>query len=126
MHQEQGSEELVFNVLGYREDDDWVALALEMDLRGYGPTFEAALEELAELVEAQISFAAWKGHLEMIWNSAEPEYFERYESALHSRVEALYSTSEREEPAAFRVAGIPVPPPHVIAANRETFQPANA
>ena len=38
--------ELSINVLGYREEGQWVALALEMDLRGYGETFEAALREL--------------------------------------------------------------------------------
>jgi hypothetical protein len=27
---------VTLNILGYREDNEWVALALEMDLRGYG------------------------------------------------------------------------------------------
>ena len=66
------------NVLGYREDGEWVALALEMDLRGYGQTFREALEELTDLVRTQIRFAQFKGQPDMIWKSAEPVWFERF------------------------------------------------
>jgi len=69
---------VVLNVLGYQEDEDWVALALEMDLRGYGPTFGDALEELTDLVATQIRFAHFKGQAELIWKSAEPVWFERF------------------------------------------------
>ena len=34
------------DVLGYREAEDYVALALEMDLRGYGSSFAEALRDL--------------------------------------------------------------------------------
>ena len=64
---------ILLNVLGYREEEaeaGWVALALEMDLRGYGTTFEAALEELKELVSMQISFSRFKGQPELIWKPA--------------------------------------------------------
>ena len=60
------------NVLGYREQDEWVALAMEMDLRGYGSTFSEALEELADLVQTQIEFAQFKDQPELIWKPAEP------------------------------------------------------
>lgn len=69
---------VVLNVLGYREQEDWVAMALEMDLRGYGQTFREALEELRELVATQIRFAHFKGQAELIWKSAEPVWFERF------------------------------------------------
>lgn len=68
----------MLNVLGYQEDGEWVALALEMDLRGYGRTFEAALKELTGLVETQIRFAQFKGQPEMIWKASEPVWFERF------------------------------------------------
>ena len=48
---------LTINVLGIREDDAWCAITLEMSLRGYGETFDEALDELNRAVEAQISFA---------------------------------------------------------------------
>ena len=36
---------IFLDVLGYRErEGEWVALALEMDLRGYGATYDQALD----------------------------------------------------------------------------------
>ncbi len=68
----EGSQEgITLSILGYQEDEEWVALALEMDLRGYGPTFEEALGELRDPVAAQISFALFKGQPDMIWKPAE-------------------------------------------------------
>lgn len=64
------------SVLGYCEDSQWAALALEMDLRGYGETFEDALADLQDLIQMQISFALYKGHLEMIFKDAEPVYWQ--------------------------------------------------
>jgi hypothetical protein len=52
---------VAFNVLGYRDEGGWVALALEMDLRGYGSTFEEAQKDLTYLVAMQIGFARSKG-----------------------------------------------------------------
>ncbi|HKI86373.1 MAG TPA: hypothetical protein VKA53_06485, partial [Thermoanaerobaculia bacterium] len=52
--------EIKLRVLGYQEDGEWVALALEMDLRGYGETFQGALVELRDLVATQLSFADFK------------------------------------------------------------------
>lgn len=68
---------LSLNVLGYWDEQEqaWVALALEMDLRGYGPTFEAAEAELEEVVGMQIRFALFKGQPEMMWKPAEPVYW---------------------------------------------------
>jgi hypothetical protein len=63
---------VALNILGYFEDSEWVALALEMDLRGYGKTFNKALEDLKGLVAMQIGFALFKGQPEMIWRPADP------------------------------------------------------
>ena len=59
------------SVLGYREDDEWCALALEMDLRGYGRTFREALDDLRDSMTMQIGFAHFKDELDMIFRPAE-------------------------------------------------------
>ena len=69
-------------VLGYREDGDWVALALEMGLRGYGKTFEEALKELEEFIEMQVSFALYKEDFDYLDHPAEKKYFKMYYNAL--------------------------------------------
>ena len=114
---------ITLNVLGYQEEDEWVALALEMDLRGYGETFETALEDLAELVNMQISFSRLKGQPELIWKAAEPIWFERFAETRRAYLEALVRESTVSEPE-YNVAGLPIPPAHVIEALRSGFVPA--
>ena len=63
------------SVLGYWEEGEWVALALEMDLRGYGKTFSDAFKNLEEAVEEQICFAVYKQDLGLIQHRAEDRYF---------------------------------------------------
>ena len=118
--------EIFLNVLGYREEDEWVALVLEMDLRGYGETFEEALKEVVELVEMQVSFAAYKGQPEMLWKPADPIWLERFAEVRQTRLRDLYSGSEpASESGGYKVRGVPIPPPHVIAGLSE-FSLANA
>ena len=106
--------ELLINVLGYREDDGWVALALEMDIRGYGETFESALEELIELMEMQVSFAMQNDAPEMIMESAEAVWFERWADVRRKRLFDVWSRGADPTPDEdYRVGA--VPPPHVIA-----------
>jgi hypothetical protein len=62
-------------------DGEYVAHALELDLVGYGATEKAALDELADMMEAQISFAAQKGDNTLIPFPAPAEYFKRWETA---------------------------------------------
>ena len=69
---------VTLNILEYREDNEWVALALEMDLRGYGKIFNKAVNELQELVALQIGFAHYKGRPEMILKAADPIWFQRF------------------------------------------------
>ena len=66
------------NVLGVREDDAWCAIALDMSLRGYGETFDNALQALLDAVEAQVSFAVENDNLDQIFIPAEPHYFRLY------------------------------------------------
>lgn len=69
------------SILVYTEDDSCVALALEMDLRGFGATGEAALADLDEMILAQVSFALQKRHPESVWKPAEQKYWDMFEDA---------------------------------------------
>ena len=72
---------LQIRVLIYREDGEWVARALEMDLLGFGKTEREAVGELQQAVEAQISFAHQTNDASLINFPAEPEFFKRWEVA---------------------------------------------
>lgn len=108
------------NILGYKEEGEWVALALEMDLRGYGESWEAALSELYELVLTQVEFAIGRGEQHMIWRDAEPEYWERFRQTQRSIL-----VEQTDSPPDFHASGLLLPPAHVIASQRSRFAVAN-
>ncbi|HEV7515589.1 MAG TPA: hypothetical protein VGR07_04750 [Thermoanaerobaculia bacterium] len=118
-------QETTLNVLGYQEGEEWVALALEMDLRGYGKTFEDAMEELSELVGMQISFSRFKGQPGLIWKAAEPIWFERFAEVRRDYIEALVRETEVAEPE-YNIAGLPIPAAHVIESLRKGFVQSEA
>ena len=64
------------NVLGFKEEDEWCALGLEVDIRGYGHTFEEACADLTDLITYQISFSMYKDQTELIFHSADPKFFD--------------------------------------------------
>ena len=105
---------LALNILGYQEEGEWVALALEMDLRGYGPTFDDSLDELGELVAMQLSFAQTKAQPELIWKPAEPVYWRLFEDARRDRLREFVLSEPPRNPE-YEVRGLPLPPSHVIA-----------
>ncbi len=107
------STELSLSVLGYVEDGEWIALALEMDLRGYGKTFEDAQTELMDLVQAQFSFAAFKGQPELVWHSSDRKYWKMFEDTKRTGIQNFSLGTKTTPP--HRVTGMPVPPAHVIA-----------
>jgi len=109
--------EISFQVLGYREDDEWIALALEMDLRGYGATFEEAMGELEGLVDAQVTFALQQRRPEMIWKNAEPQWFTLFLDARRRRVANLLGAAPIQPD--YIAADVSVPPGHVIQALEE-------
>ena len=73
--------DLTVRVLIYKEDDQYVAHALEFDILGYGGTELAAKKELVGLLDNQLSFAACKGAPESVYFPAPKEFFERWEKA---------------------------------------------
>lgn len=119
--------EAAINVLGYQEEGEWVALALEMDLRGYGSSFEEAVGDLRDLVVMQIDFAHFKGQPELIWKPAEPHYWSLFSDLKRERLEALargpLPASPREPE--LQAGSLPVPPPHVFAQRSSSYRQAN-
>jgi hypothetical protein len=109
------------SVLGYEEEGEWVALALEMDLRGYGPTLPKAVAELQELITMQISFARFKGQPELIWKPAEAIYWRLFEDARRNRLEEMILEATPRNPS-FEAGGLPLPQPHEIAALTPRFK----
>ena len=110
--------EIVLSVLGYHEDDKWVALALEMDLRGYGDTFTQAFDELCELVIMQISFALHKRQPEMIFKPAEKKYFQRFEKVRNQRL--MQITQKPKEEGDFAIRSLPILPAVIAEQMRKT------
>jgi len=72
---------ITISVLGYYEDDSWVALALEMDLRGIGSSRTEALKELQDAISMQLSFANQKQCPELAFKKAEDRFFAAYKAA---------------------------------------------
>lgn len=116
---------LFLNILGYREDGEWVALTLEMDLRGYGESFQEAINDLRDLVLMQISFARFKSTPEMLLRPAEPIWFERFAQARQDAWAQLLNPTSRDN-IEYLPAGLELPPAHVIAQLNSGFDPADA
>lgn len=81
-----------FRVLVYREDEEWVAHLLEMDLVATGNSPEEAQSLLEDAAKAQISFCLQEG-LDPFRN-APPEYFKRWENAQKEALKEEQSTRE--------------------------------
>lgn len=124
--------ELCLSVLGYRDEDvenSWVALALEMDLRGYGNTFEEALKELDELVHLQVCFAGFKNQPELLWKPADLKWIRLFESVREAQLKSLAVSkpSQKKRPAwsEYRASGISVSAPsRRHSSSRMAFAPA--
>ena len=112
---------LTINVLGIREDGTWCAIAMEMSLRGYGETFEEALDELGRAVEAQLSFAVQHDNVDQVFIPAEPHYFKLYADCKRETLKRRLLDRETTGLPDYRVGDIPLPEP-----GRETFTRAVA
>lgn len=102
---------IAISVLGYREDDKWVALALEMDLRGYGDTFQESLEELQNLVYMQLSFAIQKEQMDLINHPADAVWFNLFSEIRREELSSIEADVNED----YRIAGIGLPAAHEIA-----------
>lgn len=104
---------LDLKVLGYQEDGKWVAHCLEMDLLGHADTFDAALADLRELVEMQVSFAMQKGQHSLLYHPAPVRFFDIY-NRLAEMYWLSYTKSQAETDDQYRITSFepPVPPKH--------------
>jgi len=99
---------LYLRVFGYkRPDGKWVAHCLETDLVGYGKTFQAAIYNLEELTEMQISFAIFKNQPSLLDKPAPPEIFECYNASFRTSIEKFTRPETRDRK--HRVTSIPWP-----------------
>lgn len=73
--------ELSIRTLIYKEDESYVAHALEMDILAYGKTEKEACDELKKLLTNQLIFAALRGDPSMVYFPAPDEFFKRWEEA---------------------------------------------
>ncbi len=103
------TEMLTINVLGYVEDGDWVAHALEMDIVAVGDTFEEACEELNELIDMQLSFAALKQDPSLVSHPAPIEYWNILNDLKRQRLDALIAGKQSRERDDYRLGGLPWP-----------------
>lgn len=113
------------NVLGYQEDGAFVALALEMDLRGYGDTQDSALADLDDQVVMQLTFAMQTtGSLDSAFMPAEEKYFQHY---IHTKAEILKEKINglrgdiEDLKSEFFMREIPVPAERLVEAMKENF-----
>ena len=125
MEETRIGDEVYVSVLGYREDGHWCALALEMDLRGYGQSFDEALQDLRESMSMQIGFALFKNEPGMIFFPSDPVYFSLYAQVRNDRIMALTvgssDSTETGQQGEYAITGIPIPPANVVASRREEF-----
>ena len=120
--------DIFLNVLIYRSNDErcWVALVLEMDIRGYGQTPKEAFKDSVDLVSVQVAFAKFKGDPSLIWKPADPVWFERFAEARLDQLREQLSDVQLAEESEYKASGMAIPPAHVIAKIGAQFQPANA
>ena len=83
------------NVLGFKEDGEWCALGLEVDIRGYGHTFEEACSDLTDLITSQISFSMYKDQVELIFHSADDKFFDIFNTIKHKQQHKVNDDTKR-------------------------------
>jgi hypothetical protein len=101
---------LFLRVLGREiERGRWSAHCLETDIVGYGRTFDAALCELLELTEMQISFAIFKKQPALLDRPAPAEVFELYNAVHREQMTELDTTKRKRRNRV--VTSVPLPQP---------------
>jgi len=91
------SEAPYLRVLIYREDDEWIAHLLEMDLVGTGATPEKAQADLLKAIEAQLSFC-FEQKTDPFF-PAPKELFEAWEQIQHEGLKQFVQAKGSKTPA---------------------------
>ena len=80
-------------VIGYREDGLWYALALEVSILGHGESLQEAVSLLEELIQDQIEFCNENG---MSYHyRSEEKYFQLYEELKNRESRTKNAKSDR-------------------------------
>lgn len=90
--------ELSIHVLGYREDDLYVAHCLEFDIVSDGKTEQEACQNCIECVQHYIEFCVDEGSFENAINSAPREYWQMFFSKGRSPRESKVLQKELSTP----------------------------
>ena len=108
-HGEEDAATMHLRVLGYEEDGEWCALCLEMDLRGYGDSFDDAMEELHNAIVNQFTFAAQMNNPDLLSFGVEEKYHVMYAQAQQEAM-SDYITGSQEAARSQLISELPVPP----------------
>ena len=110
------------NVLGYYDGNEYVALALEMDLRGFGASLQAAMNDLQRQVMLQLGFALHMHNSpDMAYFPAAPVWFERFAEARNVALRSLSADMTADDSVGFHALGLSVPEPHIIMEEGRRF-----
>ena len=82
-----------------------------MSLRGYGATFDNALHELHEAIEAQISFAVQNNTVDQIFLPIEPHDFKLYADLKRAALKRSVLERKESDLPNYRVGDIILPKP---------------
>lgn len=115
--------DIQFRVLICKEDGEFVARALEMDLLGTGATEAAAVEHLHEAIAAQLSFATQQNSPEIINFNSDPAYFERWETAQKEAIKGIVS-GDKPVKISTRAVLITITGSELRAMRSHQFEPA--
>ena len=70
----------------YRDNAEWIAHCLELDITAEGNTSREALNNAIELCSFQIQTAIEDGNIESVFRAAPPEYWRMFFSVRESRI----------------------------------------
>ena len=107
-HGEEDAATMHLRVFGYKEDDEWCALCLEMDLRGYGDSFDSAMDELYHAIVSQFTFAVQMNNPDLLSFGAEEEYHVLY-ARVQQEAMSDYITGTQESVRNQLISELPVP-----------------
>ncbi len=85
---------LTLRVLITKEESEWTAHALEMDLMGTGSTRDEALQDLRNAIISQVEFARQQNKIELIDFPAERKLFDLWEETQRSTLRRLFPGAE--------------------------------
>jgi hypothetical protein len=112
------------NVLICKEENEYIAHAIEFDIVAYGDTPEKAERELFDLVRMQITFAIQKNSIDNLFKPAPPEVLQKYIKAKQECLKvALFKVEEIKDLPIITQLKLP---PTLLTSPDEEFDLVNA